>query len=63
MRTYSYEGFLRGSMRKILLSFKNPPSKRRYPEQSKRQARAKYYTTVVNGFTLMQRLPRGASSF
>ena len=41
-------------------SFYTLPTRRAYPEQSLRQERPKYYTTNVNGFLIMQRLPRHA---
>lgn len=59
MKLYGYRAVIDGIWRVIFTAHKTDPSKqKRYPEQSARQARRKYRTVTINGFQIMQRLPR-----
>jgi hypothetical protein len=53
MALYSYIANL--GKRMLIALRTNPNKQKRYPEQSARQARPKYYTATVNGFQIMQR--------
>lgn len=55
MTLYSY---LRNGVRTLISLDHDPRRQQSYREQSSRQARPKYYTATINGFSLMQRLPR-----
>lgn len=55
MTLYSY---MRNGVTKLISLRSNPLRQKNYREQSSRQARPKYYTATINGFSLMQRLPR-----
>lgn len=56
---YSYAKRVAGMLRTYFADFKHDPRRQQsYREQSSRQARPKYYTATINGFSLIQRLPR-----